>query len=76
MKPEQVFWLGGNPDNCDTCKGAITDEFVDAVHVSGSWAIMCPQCHSNPRISRGKLGTGFGQRYTRQPDGQFLKVEG
>lgn len=74
--PMPVYWLGGNPERCDTCRVLIGKEFVDAVHVSGRWAVMCMTCHSNPLIGRGKMGPGFGQRFQLQPNGRYLKVEG
>jgi len=53
----------------------IHDEFIDAPTVSGPWAIMNPQSWKQNRMYH-KLGTGYGQRYKKQADGKWLKVEG
>jgi len=55
----------------------IEDEFIDGKTMMGPgspWAIMAPgswRLHGSPR-----LGTGWGQRYKRQADGRWLKIEG
>jgi hypothetical protein len=51
----------------------ITDEFIDGSTRTGSWAIMSPMSHQ--MHGRG-LGLGRGQRYKKQEDGKWLKVEG
>jgi hypothetical protein len=51
----------------------IEDEFVDGRTFGGSWAIMTPRSHRKSGVG---LGTGRGQRYERQEDGRWLKVEG
>ena len=75
---EQKFWMGDDPDvcgdaKCDICHHIVTDVFVDGVTKMGPWAIMCESCHSNNGLP---LGTGRGQKYVRQPDKRWLKVEG
>lgn len=70
-----VVWASPVPTNCHTCDTPITDKFYDAVTVVGPWALMCPSCH-NLGPGRGMLGTGYGQEYTKQHDGKFIKTAG
>lgn len=65
-------WHSPIPETCDICASKIADTFTDGATRMGPWAIMCPVCE--PRIGRG-LGTGRGQKYTREGD-HFYKVEG
>jgi hypothetical protein len=70
---EKIIWSGPAPAKCDTCQAEIKDEFIDGKTKMGPWANMCKPCHY--RYGCG-LGTGKGQRYQKQTDGSFLKVEG
>ncbi len=67
-------WIGDKPKVCQMCGGKIVDIFIDGkVGRFGSWAIMCNSCH----ISSGTgLGTGKGQKFEKQPNGSWLKIEG
>lgn len=65
-------WHSPIPETCDICESKIADTFTDGATRLGPWAIMCPVCE--PRIGRG-LGTGQGQKYTREGD-TFYKVAG
>ena len=67
------IWLGSKPIHCDICHGDITNEFIDGCTTYGPWANMCPSCHKD--VGRG-LGTGRGQKYRLNSDGEFEKVEG
>lgn len=69
----QVYWSGYVPDKDDFGQ-PINDEFIDGRTVGGPWATMTPA--SWERFGVGRLGTGCGQRYERQADGRWLKVEG
>lgn len=70
---DKKYWLGAIPSE-DDFGLPITDEFIDGITHYGSWALMTPRMwHIN---GYGKLGTGYGQRYKKQEDGRFLKVEG
>jgi hypothetical protein len=52
----------------------IDEQFVDGKTNMGPWAIMTP---SSWRLNGvGQLGLGRGQRYERQADDRWLKVEG
>jgi hypothetical protein len=66
-------WLGPPPKECDLCHNPITDKFVDGRTVFSTWANMCLKCHKEKGVG---LGTGYGQYYKRNADGDFMKVEG
>ena len=70
---KQVFWLsplGG----FDDFGSPYRDVMYDAATTMGPWANMTQE--SFERYGRGRLGLGLGQKYQRQPDGRWLKVEG
>lgn len=46
----------------------------DAATNNGPWATMTQKSYD--RFGKGKLGTGYGQKYVRQKNGQLHKVEG
>jgi len=74
QKPErQKYWTGTIGDKDDYGR-LITDEFIDGRTVWGPWAIMAPLSWREEGVR--KLGTGYGQRYKKQADGRWLKVEG
>ena len=64
------------PAHCDICKQPIRGGFSDAAITIGQrriWANLCPLC----AIDLGaRYGTGQGQRYEKDLNGQFHKVEG
>jgi hypothetical protein len=66
------YWIGSVGPKDDFGQ-KIEDEFIDGHTAMGPWAIMTPSSH---RIYGFGLGTGRGQRYERQADGKWLKVEG
>jgi len=70
-----VIWLGRFPLKCDTCSADIKDTFFDAATKFGPWANMCPTCQTlGPGLNQ--VGPGKGQKYVKQEDGKFHKVEG
>jgi hypothetical protein len=71
--PIGLYWIGGVPTYCDCCGIGIHSVFVDGATARGSWANLHPACHE--RIGRG-LGAGRGQRYEKQIDGRWLRMEG
>lgn len=77
---KQVFWSGsiGPTDHTgrlfDDFLEPIEDEFIDGKTKMGPWANMSPASFAKYGI--GRLGTGHGQRYKKQADGRWLKVEG
>jgi hypothetical protein len=70
---EKKYWNGPLPE---------TDDFGDRYHKvmidgktrQGPWANMTDTSWRLYGI--GRLGTGCGQRYEKQEDGRWLKVEG
>jgi hypothetical protein len=68
------YWVGPVPER-DDFGYPIKTWFVDGVtKYSGKWAMMNPMSYVQHGI--GRLGTGYGQRYVKQDDGKWLKVEG
>jgi hypothetical protein len=67
------YWIGRPPQD-DDFGLPIIDQFVDGVTKQGPWAFMNPVSYREHGV--GRLGTGYGQRYKRQTDGRWLKVEG
>lgn len=69
------YYLGTVPRHCNICSDELEDVFYDAKTIHGYWAIMCDRCFIwGPGLD--KLGEGFGQEYTKQADGIFLKTGG
>lgn len=65
--------LGELKINCDICKTPITNAFVDGKTILGPWANMCIPCSKSYGLG---LGTGVGQLYQKQQNGEFVKVAG
>ena len=67
-------WVGTAPTKCDICERKLLLSFVDGRTSDGRWGIMCPQC----RVAEGRerLGTGLGQKFERQPGGDWVKTAG
>ena len=72
-EPEKRVWYGIIPEKCDLCHKPINDTFIDGGTKMGPWANMCSVCHI--RAGRG-LGIGKGQKYQKQSDSSWLKIEG
>jgi hypothetical protein len=68
-----LYWHGPAPNACDCCGIGIHSVFVDGATDRGQWGNLHPTCHE--RIGRG-LGAGRGQRYEKQVDGRWLRMEG
>lgn len=59
---------------CDLCQKDAKDTFYDAfVPRYRTWGNLCRDCFSDEGCN---LGTGRGQRYSRQPDGTWIKTAG
>lgn len=69
----QQYWEGSEPDQCQTCQRDYEGVMYDArLPLHGSWANICRRCF----VAFGcRLGTGWGQKYEKQPDGSWLKVK-
>lgn len=74
---KQRYWSGPVPKR-DDFGDMITDTFVDGKTSSGlpglgRWARMSWTSWLSHGI--GRLGVGLGQKYRKQSDGRWLKVE-
>jgi hypothetical protein len=73
------FWLSKVPV-LDDFGELITNEFIDGRLGYGKGRSMRPWGFFTPAswetFGCGRLGSGYGQRYEKQADGRFLKVEG
>jgi hypothetical protein len=67
------YWLGslGEKDDFDM---PYKDVMIDGATRMGPWANMTEE--SFKVYGTGKLGLGFGQKYVKQENGKWLKVEG
>lgn len=70
---KKVYWLSPL-DAFDDFGDIFTDEMIDGKTKMGPWANMTPASWKEHGV--GRLGQGFGQRYKKQSDGKWLKVEG
>lgn len=79
VKAQDKFWVGepGTADKFgqrDDFGFLIGNEFIDGKTIYGPWGIMAGgQSFATHGVG---LGTGKGQRYAKQPDGRWKKVEG
>ena len=67
------YWLGSIPDKCDICGSKLTHKMIDGRTSSGQWGLLDLKCHASHGVG---LGTGKGQLYEKQADGQWLKIQG
>lgn len=70
--PAKVYWLSHVGDT-DDFNDKVEDTIIDGATTYGPWALMTPASH---RMYGRGLGTGLGQKYEKQRDGKWLKVEG
>lgn len=70
---KEVYWLSpvGATDDFDN---PIEDVIIDGKTKYGPWALMSPKSYEEHGI--GRLGLGFGQKYKKQANGKWLKIEG
>lgn len=68
----KVYWLSPVGE-ADDFGNPIENIIIDGATSLGPWALMSPA--SFEQYGRG-LGLGRGQKYERQLDGKWLKVEG
>ena len=57
----------------DAFGSSIQNEFVDGKTTLGPWAIMAPISYQTYGMG---LGIGYGQKYQKQEDGKWLRVDG
>jgi hypothetical protein len=68
------YWTGDVPAK-DDFGMTISDEFIDGrMRGRSQWAMFAPMSWRTMGI--GILGLGYGQRYRKQKDGRWVKVEG
>jgi hypothetical protein len=72
---EPVYWLSPVKER-DDFGDSITDEIIDGKTSFGPWALMTPKSWRDFSGTNGKLGLGLGQRYKKQANSRWLKVEG
>lgn len=73
MAKTPVYWTGPAPTHCDIDRSQkITTVFIDGKTKMGPWGNMSPKSHARYGVG---LGTGRGQKFEKQEDGRFLKVE-
>jgi len=72
IKEEDRFWMGNVSDKDDFGK-PIKDEFIDGKTNQGPWGIMSPESF---RIYGVGVGQGKGQKYKKQSDGKWKKIQG
>jgi len=61
------------PKECDNCKKDFGRIMYDARTVYGPWGCFCQNCFDT--ICMG-LGTGLGQQYKKNDQGEWIKVAG
>lgn len=54
----------------------IKDIVIDAKTKHGPWALMTPETYAVEGNRPGVFGLGVGQKYQKQADGRWLKIEG
>lgn len=67
--PKQKKFLNP-PKECDVCHSQLGTEFYDVKTIYGPWAFLCTDCFNTLGIG---LGTGRGQYYKRNKDGDYIK---
>jgi hypothetical protein len=68
-----VYWRGTPIGDRDDFQQPIDDTVIDGKTIMGPWGMMAPASHRRYGVG---LGLGRGQKYVKQPDGKWLKVEG
>lgn len=71
---KEKYWIGNLGTVDDFGKPYKTIMIDGRTKQYGSWANMTLE--SWRQHGCGKLGTGFGQKYQKQSDGRWLKIEG
>ena len=74
MKETKVQYWSSPVGKVDDFEDKISDEIIDGKTIYGPWALMTPK--SFKKYGVGRLGTGYGQKYKKQSDGRWLKIEG
>lgn len=72
---DAVYWSSPVGEN-DDFGMPITNTIIDGKTRLGPWALMTPESWEFYNGTGGRFGTGLAQKYERQADGRWLKVEG
>ncbi len=70
---KEIYWMGELGDR-DNFESLYNGTMYDGKTKMGPWANMSEWSWNKYGV--GKLGIGSGQKYKKQPDGRWLKVEG
>jgi hypothetical protein len=73
--PSKTYWLSSVPA-ADDFGQPIKDVFIDGATKMGPWGLMTPLSYSMFGRYPDQLGTGIGQKYEKQSNGTWMKVEG
>jgi hypothetical protein len=71
------YWTSPVPQ-FDDFGDIISDIVIDGKSALGPWGLFTPASYANPLCARwpNKFGTGIAQKYQKQKDGKWLKIEG
>lgn len=69
------YWSSNVP-KVDDFGDEITDVFIDGKSRQGPWGFFTPASYKQYGAYPERLGTGIGQKYQKQTDGKWLKIEG
>lgn len=75
MSDAKQYWLS-RVNATDDFGDPVTDVIIDGKTCFGPWGLMTPKSWARYSGTSGKLGLGMGQKYKKQSDGKWLKVEG
>lgn len=73
---QKTYWLspvGERDDFNMPIDHEVGGIIIDGKTVMGPWALMSPSAFR--AYGTGRLGLGLGQKYEKQADGKWLKVE-
>ena len=68
-----MYWTSPLPKGCQLSGQPFGEMMYDANLPGIGWGNWC---HDTFVAGGGKLGTGLGQKYVKQDNGRWLKVEG
>lgn len=78
MAKTKVYWLSALKDSCQSCERPFGKLMYDMKTIGGPWANLCNNCAmmGGGRAPGMVVWLGLGQKYEKQADGRWLKVEG
>ena len=72
---KKQYWMSPL-DDTDDFGQPYNGIMIDGKTKFGPWANMSEKAWALYSGTKGKLGLGLGQKYQKQPDGRWLKIEG